>query len=95
MPGLFSGRIHIVDVSDPVHPFVKSVNEDLTKKSGYTTPHTIIGLENGNNLVTMIGAASESSAPGGLVELDGKTGEFIHLRGQSLQTTYLKQLKRL
>jgi selenium-binding protein 1 len=81
VPGLFSGRLYIVDVSDPERPFVKSVNEDLTKRSGYTTPHTIIGLENGNNLVTMIGADSESTAPGGLVEVNGKTGEFVRAFG--------------
>jgi selenium-binding protein 1 len=81
VPGLFSGRLYIIDVSDPLRPFVKSVNEDLTKKSGYSTPHTIIGLENGNNLVTMIGADSESTAPGGLVEVNGKTGEFVRAFG--------------
>lgn len=81
VPGLFSGRIYIVDVSDPRRPFVKTVNEDLTKMSGYTTPHTIIGLKNGNNLVTMIGAASDSSAPGGLVEVNGATGEFVQAFG--------------
>jgi selenium-binding protein 1 len=81
VPGLFSGRLYIVDVSDPERPFVKSVNGNLTKRSGYTTPHTIIGLENGNNLVTMIGADSESTAPGGLVEVNGKTGDFVRVFG--------------
>jgi selenium-binding protein 1 len=81
VPGLFSGRIYIVDVSDPMRPFVKTVNEDLTKQSGYTTPHTIIGLPGGNNLVTMIGADSESTAPGGLVEINGETGEFVRVFG--------------
>jgi selenium-binding protein 1 len=81
VPGLFSGRIYIVDVADPFHPVVKTVNEDLVKKSGYTTPHTIIGLENGNNLVTMIGADSESTAPGGIVEINGETGEFVRVFG--------------
>jgi selenium-binding protein 1 len=81
VPGLFSGRLHIVDVSVPERPVLKSVYEDLTEKSGYTTPHTIIGLENGNNLITMIGANSESTAPGGAVEVRGNTGEFVRAFG--------------
>jgi selenium-binding protein 1 len=81
VPGLFSGRIYVVDVADPKQPVVKSMHEDLVRKSGYTTPHTIIGLENGNNLVTMIGAASPSTAPGGLVEINGQTGEFVQVFG--------------
>lgn len=81
VPGLFSGKLYIVDVSDPERPFVKSVNETLIEKSGYTTPHTIMGMENGNNLVTMIGANSESTAPGGIVEVNGKSGEFVRSFG--------------
>jgi len=77
VPGLFSGRIYILDVSDPKRPFIKAVNEELTKKSGYTVPHTVIGLPNGNNLVTMIGANTESTAPGGVVEINGETGEYM------------------
>ncbi|MFQ5962487.1 MAG: selenium-binding protein SBP56-related protein, partial [Candidatus Methylomirabilales bacterium] len=49
VPGLFSGRIYILDVSDPKRPFIKTVNEDLAKRSGYIIPHTVIGLPNGNN----------------------------------------------
>ena len=81
VPGLFSGRIYIIDVSDPRRPFIKTVNENLTKRSGYTIPHTIIGLPNGNNLVTMIGAKTASTAPGGLVEINGKTGEYVRTFG--------------
>lgn len=81
IPGLFSGRIYILDVSDPQRPEIKTVNEDLIKNSGYTVPHTIIGLPNGNNLVTMIGANTESTAPGGLVEINGETGEFVNAFG--------------
>jgi selenium-binding protein 1 len=81
VPGLFSGRIYIVDVSNRRRPVLKSVYEDLTKESGYTTPHTVMGLENGNNLVTMIGADSESTEPGGVVMLDGKTGKFVRVFG--------------
>lgn len=90
VPGLFSGRIYIVDVSDPKRPIMKSVFEDLIKDSGYTTPHTIIGLENGNNLVTMIGADTDSTAPGGLVELDGETGKFVRAFGPPAKRDFNK-----
>jgi len=88
VPGLFSGRIYIVDVSDKMRPVVKSVYEDLVKESGFTTPHTIIGLENGNNLVTMIGADTESTAPGGLVELNGETGKFVSVFGPAADRNF-------
>jgi selenium-binding protein 1 len=89
VPGLFSGRIYIVDVSkDPQHPSIIAVNEDLVSKSGYTVPHTVIGLENGNNLVTMIGANSETTAPGGIVEINGETGEFVSTFGPLANRDY-------
>lgn len=81
VPGLFSGRIYIVDVSEPSRPFIKAVSEDLVEESGFTTPHTVIGLPDGNNLVTMIGADTESTAPGGLVEINGETGEYVRTFG--------------
>jgi selenium-binding protein 1 len=90
VPGLFSGRIYVVDVADPKHPAVKSMHEDLIKKSGYTTPHTVIGLDDGNNLVTMIGADTPTTAPGGLVEIDGKTGEFVQVFGPPADRDYKK-----
>jgi selenium-binding protein 1 len=90
VPGLFSGRIYNIDVSDPSRPFIKTVNEDLTKRSGYTIPHTIIGLPNGNNLVTMIGAKTASTAPGGLVEVNGKTGEYVRTFGPPVNRDFNK-----
>ncbi len=81
IPGLFSGRIYILDISDPMRPAVETLREDLTKRSGYTIPHTVMGLENGNNLVSVIGANSETTAPGGLVELNGETGKFVRTFG--------------
>jgi selenium-binding protein 1 len=64
-----------------MRPAVENVREDLTKRSGYTVPHTVIGLENGNNLVSMIGANSDTTAPGGLVEINGETGKFVRTFG--------------
>ena len=66
------------------------MNEDLTKRSGYTIPHTIIGLPNGNNLVTTIGAKTASTAPGGLVEINGKTGEYVRTFGPPANRDFSK-----
>jgi len=89
VPGLFSGRIYVIDVAkDPKHPEIIAVNEDLVSESGYTVPHTVIGLENGNNLVTMIGADSETTAPGGIVEIHAKSGEFVRAFGPPAERDY-------
>lgn len=82
VPGAFSGRIHILDVeTDPAHPVITAVNEDLIADSGYIVPHTVIPLPNGNNLLTMIGANTATTAPGGMVEIDAETGEFVRYFG--------------
>ncbi len=90
VPGVFSGRIYIIDVSDPRRPFIKTVNEDLIKKSGHTVPHTVIALPNGNILLTMIGANTDSTAPGGLVEINGDTGEYIRTFGPPVNRDFNK-----
>lgn len=77
VPGLFSNRIYVLGVSDPARPVVERVNEQLAGRSGHIVPHTVIGLPGGTNLVTMIGAKTETTAPGGLVEIDGTTGAFL------------------
>lgn len=78
VPGLFSNRIYVFDVEkNPRNPKLVAVNEDLVGQSGYIVPHTVIGMPNNEVLVTMIGAFSESTAPGGVVRLDDRTGEFI------------------
>ena len=77
IPGLFSSRIHIVNLSNPKIPFIESVYDDLVEDSKYRDPHTVIGLPNGNNLISMLGADTASTAPGGLIEVCGETGEYL------------------
>lgn len=90
VPGLFSNRIYVADLRDPKKPTVKSVSEDLTSKTGYTTPHTVIALQNGNNLLTMLGADSKTTAPGGLVEVNGETGDFVQIFGPPAKRDFYK-----
>jgi methanethiol oxidase len=76
--GLFSERVHILNVqSNPRHPVVETVNANLGADSGYAVPHTTLPLPNGHELVTMIGAVNGLGAPGGMVEIDARTGRFI------------------
>lgn len=82
VPGLFSNRIHVFDVEkNPRNPKLVAVNEDLVDQSGYIVPHTVIGLPDNQALITMIGALSETSGPGGMVLLDDRTGEFVDYYG--------------
>ena len=77
VPGLFSNRIHVFKV----HPGGKNmkldaVNEELVAKSGYVVPHSVIADSRSSALVTMIGAATSNTRPGGIVEIDDATGAF-------------------
>ncbi|MFP3939109.1 MAG: selenium-binding protein SBP56-related protein [Thermoanaerobaculia bacterium] len=81
VPGLFSNRIHVFDVEkNPRRPRLVASN-DIDVESGYIVPHTVIGLPDHKALVTMIGAASETTGPGGVVLIDDRTGEFIDYFG--------------
>jgi methanethiol oxidase len=81
VPGLFSNRVHIFDVEkNPRRPRLISV-EHLDTSSGYIVPHTVIGLPGNRALVTMIGAMSPTSGPGGMVIIDDRTGEFLEYYG--------------
>lgn len=81
LPGLYSHRIHIVNLDNPLRPYIERVNSNLVRTSGYTHPHTVIALPNGNNLLTMLGANTASTAPGGMVEICGQTGQFLRSFG--------------
>lgn len=81
LPGLFSSRIHIVNLDDPKQPYIERIEEDIVKDSKYTNPHTVIALPNGNNLITMLGADTESTAPGGLIEVCSDTGKYVRTFG--------------
>jgi methanethiol oxidase len=78
VPGLFSSRIHVFDIKgDGKRPALRTVNDQLAKKSGYVVPHGVMAMVKGRAMVTMIGAANDSTQPGGIVEIDDKTGAFV------------------
>ena len=80
VPGLFSSRIHVFDVKgDGRRLSLRTVNDQLAAKSGYVVPHGVMGhgMPHGRALVTMIGAATDTTLPGGMVEIDDKTGAFV------------------
>lgn len=77
VPGMFSDRIHVFDVSAPKRPRLLESREDLTGTSGYRAPHTVSPLRDGEVLVSMLGADTDSTGPGGVVVLDDRTGEFL------------------
>ncbi len=58
---------------------LRTVNDQLAAKSGYVVPHGVMahGVSHGRALVTMIGAATDTTLPGGMVEIDDKTGAFV------------------
>jgi methanethiol oxidase len=77
VPGLFSGRIHMVNVEeDPKQPFIESYHDNLIPQSGYIVPHTVIGTPDGGYMVSMIGSNTTTSGPGGVVRLDAD-GQFV------------------
>jgi selenium-binding protein 1 len=80
VPGIFSSRIHVFDVKgDGRRLALRTVNDELAAKSGYVVPHGVMahGMPRGRALVTMIGAATDTTLPGGIVEIDDKTGAFV------------------
>jgi methanethiol oxidase len=80
VPGLFSSRIHVFDIKgDGRRLSLRTVNDQLAAKSGYVVPHGVMGhgMPHGRALVTMIGAATDTTLPGGMVEIDDKTGAFV------------------
>jgi selenium-binding protein 1 len=71
VPGLFSGRMHIIDIeTDPKAPTLESWHGNLTADSGYIIPHTVVGTPDGGYMVSMIGSNTADTAPGGVVKLD-------------------------
>jgi methanethiol oxidase len=77
VPGLFSNRIHIFRVNGLGKSMkLEAVNEELAARSGYIIPHSVIATSPGRALITMIGAATGDTRPGGIVEIDDSTGAF-------------------
>jgi selenium-binding protein 1 len=76
VPGLFSNRVHVFKVKgDRRRMALKAVNDQLAAESGYVVPHGVMTME-GRSLVPMIGAATDTTLPGGIVEIDDRTGAF-------------------
>ncbi len=77
VPGLFSNRIHIFGIrGNGKEMRLQATNEQLAAWSSYIIPHSVIAKSKGKALVTMIGAASGDTRPGGIVEIDDSTGAF-------------------
>jgi selenium-binding protein 1 len=78
VPGLFSGRINVFDIKGGGKRMtLRTVNDQLVAKSGYVVPHGVMYMSKGKALVTMIGAANSTTTPGGIVEIDDRTGAFL------------------
>jgi selenium-binding protein 1 len=80
VPGLFSNRIHVFDIRGVGRRLsLRAVNNRLAERSGYVVPHGVMshGMPRGRALVTMIGAATDTTLPGGMVEIDDRTGAFV------------------
>jgi selenium-binding protein 1 len=76
VPGLFSNRIHVFKIKGKGKRMaLKAVNDELAAKSGYIVPHGVMAMH-GKVLAPMIGAATDSTQPGGIVEIDDRTGAF-------------------
>jgi len=71
IPGLRSGRIHIVDVSNQreakLHKIIEP--EEIKEKTNLTAPHTVHCLADGHLMISMLGD-SQGNAPGGFLLLD-------------------------
>jgi methanethiol oxidase len=77
VPGLFSNRIHVFEINgNGKRMDLSAVNDKLAAKSGYVVPHGVMSMSHGRPMVTMIGAATGSTQPGGIVEINDRTGAF-------------------
>lgn len=71
VPGLVSGRIHVIDVADPRVPKMHKVIEgaEIAQKVNLSTPHTVHCLADGKVMISMLGDAA-GQGPGGFLLLD-------------------------
>lgn len=77
VPGLFSNRIHVFGINgNGMRMKLEAVNEGLAADSGYIVPHSVIATSRGKAVITMIGAATADTRPGGIVEIDDASGAF-------------------
>lgn len=73
IPGLVSGRIHIVDTVTPEKPKLHKVIEpdEIVRKTKLTAPHTVHCLADGRIMISMLGD-DKLNGPGGFLLLDEK-----------------------
>ena len=73
LPGLVSGRIHVVDTADPKAPRLHKVIEpdEVVRKTKLTAPHTVHCLSDGRVMISMLGD-EKLNGPGGFLLLDDK-----------------------
>src|SRR5260370_36694979 len=73
IPGLTSGRIHVVDTADPREPKLHKVIEpkEVIAKAKLTAPHTVHCLGDGRVLISMLGD-ERGEGPGGFLLLHEK-----------------------
>ena len=71
VPGLLSGRIHILDTADPSAPQPHKVIEpkQIADQVNLSAPHTVHCLPSGEIMVSMLGDA-QRNGPGGFLLLD-------------------------
>lgn len=85
VPGLASGRIHVVDAHDPRAPRLHKIIEpqQVLEKTGLTAPHTTHCMANGQMIVSMLGD-KQDQGPGGFLLLDQNfdvAGRWEHSSG--------------
>lgn len=73
IPGLVSGRIHIVDTENPKSPKLHKVIDpnEIVSKTKLTAPHTVHCLADGRIMISMLGD-DKLNGPGGFLLLDDK-----------------------
>jgi selenium-binding protein 1 len=71
VPGLVSGRIHIIDTATPSQPRLHKVVEpdEVVSKAKLTAPHTVHCLSDGRVMISMLGD-EKLNGPGGFLLLD-------------------------
>lgn len=70
IPGIASGRIHIIDAADPrkLTPHKVITGQEIAKKTNLSAPHTVHCLPDGRIMLSMLGDA-EGNGPGGFLLL--------------------------
>lgn len=73
VPGLRSGRIHVIDAKDPLALKLHKVIEpdEIAKTANLSAPHTVHCLPSGAVMLSMLGDA-KGDGPGGFLLLDDK-----------------------